>query len=64
MVLSPEPRLGVPVGGRAGGSMDMAGARWMVVDKIRCLALSMESRYSQLDLFNRKSFYSQTLRLL
>ena len=64
MVLSPESRLGVPVGGRAGGSMDLAGARWVAVDDTRCVALSMESRYSQLDLFNRKSFYSQTLRLL
>ena len=43
MAVPPEPRLDIPFGRRAGGSMDLAGARWVAMDDTRCVAVPLES---------------------
>ena len=50
MALPPEPRLDIPVRGRAGRGMDLAGARWVVVDDTRGVAVSLESEKHGMDL--------------
>ena len=43
MAVPPEPGLVIPVGRRAGGSMDLAGARWVAMDDTRGVAVPLES---------------------
>ena len=42
MAVPPEPGLVIPVGRRAGGSMDLAGARWVAMDDTRGVAVPLE----------------------